>query len=223
MAAAVINEPIITDTSVHRLEWLKELREQCTWAQTLLIFDEVITGGRYLEHSVSKAHGISPDLICLGKALGGGLPLAIVGGPKAIMERDYFVSSTFAGETLALAAGLQVFKMLAGKYDIKRLWAEGERFQKTFNSFWPEGLTIEGYPTRGVFKGEPLTKALFMQECIKSGILIGPSFFFNFPHMEVADEALSTFMDILLRIRAGNVKLEGEMPVTPFAETVRTQ
>jgi glutamate-1-semialdehyde 2,1-aminomutase len=93
--AAVIVEPIMTEITPERIEWLKSLREQCTKAGALLIHDEIITGMRFPQWTASTYFGIQPDLICLGKALGGGLPISVVGGKKEIMNcGEYFVSST---------------------------------------------------------------------------------------------------------------------------------
>ncbi len=220
--SSMIIEPIVTDASETRIQWLRDLRERCTNSNTVLIFDEVITGFRFPNFCVSSHINVIPDLIVLGKAMGGGMPISVVGGKADIMDSDYFVSSTFAGETLSLAASLKLMNLLqSDRYPLDDLWAKGTQFMNQFNEIWPDGLTLEGYATRSVFKGEELTKALFMQECCKAGILVGPSFFFIFPHIELMDEVLSTFADILKRVRSGNLELEGEMPVKPFAEKVR--
>ena len=88
----------------------------------MLIFDEVITGFRFQNWSVSKAIGVNPDIICLGKAMGNGLPIACVAGKTEIMNcGEYFVSSTFAGETISLAAALKTMKLLETKYHIEEL------------------------------------------------------------------------------------------------------
>lgn len=220
--AAVIIEPIVTDASEARIDWLRRVRENCTRDGVLLIFDEVITGFRYPGYAVAKHHGIEPDLICFGKALGGGLPLAVVGGRKAVMESDYFVSSTFAGETLSLAAAKKTLELLNDtKYRIANLWARGQNFLERFNATATGVVQLEGYPTRSKVVGEPLSKALFFQEACRAGLLFGPSFFFNFPHMEVIDEVISTVGDITTRIKSGSVELLGEMPQQPYAEKVR--
>lgn len=221
-AAAVIVEPIITDVSPSRVEWLKHLRSHCDEIGALLIFDEIITGFRWPSHSFSQASGITPDLICLGKAAANGMPLGIVGGKAEIMESDYFVSSTFAGETLSLAAALKTMELLQSKFKIDLLWEKGERFLKAFNSFWND-IQLEGYPTRSRFIASDLTKALFMQEACRANILVGPSFFFNYAHIEHMDETLSTFKDILGRIQRQEVKLSGEMPQAAYATKVRNQ
>lgn len=219
--AAVIIEPIITDFSKERLGFLRRLRDRCTESGTMLIFDEVITGFRWLNHSVSQEYDIIPDLICLGKALGGGMPLSCLGGRKEVMEGSYFVSSTFAGETLSLAAALKSFDLLQNKYKIDTLWEKGMEFQFKFNDIWREGVRLEGYPTRGIFKSDDQTLALFMQESCRANMLVGTSFFFNFGHIELMDQCLSSFKDILTRIRLGEVKLIGEMPVKPYAQKAR--
>ncbi len=220
--AAVIIEPIGTDISEARIQWLRRLRERCTQAGTLLIFDEIITGFRFPKFSVSSYYGIEPDLICLGKAIANGMPLAAVGGKRAVMSgAEYFVSSTYAGETLSLAAGLKTMELLQTKYDLQALWDAGQRFITRFNELWPGTIGIQGYPTRGVFVGDPLQKALFWQEACRAGVIFGPSFFFNFKHIEHTDAVMSLFRDIITRLKTSSVQLEGDMPSSPFAQRAR--
>lgn len=219
--AAVIIEPIVTEDTPDRRQWLQAVRDQCTKVGALLIFDEVITGFRYLRHGVSNATGVTPDLICLGKAMGGGMPLAAVGGKKAVMSgSEYFVSSTFAGEMVSLGASLKFMKLLRTKFKIEELWEKGEHFKAQFNELHP-ALKMKGYGTRGVFDGDPMTKALFFQEACRGGLLFGASWFLSFPHVEHLDSVLHSCRDILTRIKAGNVTLQGEMPRTPFAQKMR--
>jgi glutamate-1-semialdehyde 2,1-aminomutase len=222
--AAVIVEPVNLDSSPERISYLQRLRELCTQNGALLIFDEVITGFRYPKWSVANYHGVTPDLICLGKAMANGMPLSAVGGKSEIMEcGEYFVSSTFAGETCSLAAAKSTLRLLQTKHFVQDLWDQGERFLAQFNALAPELVRIDGYPTRGVFVGDMLNKALFWQEAVKAGILFGPSWFYNFEHHRVADTVLSTCRDILGRVKAGSVKLEGELPRSPFAARMRGQ
>jgi glutamate-1-semialdehyde 2,1-aminomutase len=222
--AAIIIEPVMTDFSQERFSYLQRLRDFCTKNNIVLIYDEVITGFRVPKLSVAEHTGIRPDLICLGKAMANGLPISVVGGRKDIMEcGEYFVSSTFAGETLSLSAALKVMSLITSKYRVDDLWAAGAQFQKKFNALMPGKLWIEGYPTRGVFKGDELIKALFWQECAKAGILFGPSWFFNFAHIDVTDQVINTADDILKRIQVGAVQLEGQLPTSPFAQKLREQ
>lgn len=221
--SALIVEPVLTDSSQKRMIELSDMRKRCDETGTLLIFDEIITGFRYPKYGVSNGVLNPPDLICLGKAMGNGMPISCVAGKKEIMECDeYFVSSTFAGETLSLAAAYKTMSLLQTKYDLNNLWDKGAQFLFQFNQIWSEGLIIEGYPTRGVFKGDLLAKALFWQEAIKGGLFFGPSFFFNFSHIDVMDSVLSSCASILGRIRTGSVTLEGELPSPPFSQKARS-
>lgn len=220
--ACVIVEPVITDYSDQRREYLMQLKEKCNKMGALLIFDEIITGFRWPNYSVSNQTGITPDVILLGKALGGGLPLSVIATkPKIGDGKEWFVSSTFAGDTLALSAFLKCTDILRKEYSLLALWDSGTSFLEEFNAIAPDLVKIDGYPTRGVFVGTAQNKAVFFQECCKAGILFGPSWFYNFPHMEVKDFVLSTVKDILTRMKSGMVSLEGKMPESPFAEKVR--
>lgn len=223
--AAVIMEPILTEDSQARKDYLNEIREVCTKHGIVLIFDEVITGFRVPLNSVAKYYGVEPDLICLGKGIANGYPLSVVGGKRDVMDcGEWFVSSTFAGEMVSLAAAKETINQLTTKRDIKLLWQQGKQFQERFNSVWPDGVWIEGYPTRGIFKAkDDLTKALFFQESCRAGILVGPSFFFNYAHLDpaVLSTAQSLFSDILMRIKLGSIQLMGSMPKSPFAQQVR--
>ena len=221
--AAVIIEPVITDYSPERIEWLRDLRNRCTETGTVLIFDEVITGFRFKKGSVTEYAGIDPDLICIGKAMAGGLPLAAVGGKHDLMEDSkWFVSSTYAGEILSLVACKEVIRLLNhnSSYDINHLWSEGEKFLQEFNSF-STNLKIEGYPTRGVFKGSEKTIALFMQEMAKAEILFCKSWFYNFPLIETNTFVLESAKIVLDKIDRGSVQLNYPMPRSPFSMGVR--
>ena len=219
--ACVIVEPVITKADIERNHYLVELKKRCEKHGALLIFDEVITGFRFESHGVCNAWGIIPDLICLGKTLGGGLPLAAVGGKRDLMMDDrYFVSSTFAGERLALTTSIAFMDSLQKFRFNEMAQTDGGRFKTRFNELSPL-VQIEGYNTRGSFVGEALPKALFFQECAKAGILFGPSWFWCIPHSAYSDITLSACKNILSRIELGEVKLEGEMPTSPFAAKVR--
>jgi glutamate-1-semialdehyde aminotransferase len=220
--AGVIIEPVLVDASDTRIQFLKDLRQKCTEVGALLIFDEVITGFRFPKFTASQFFGITPDIICLGKAIANGMPLSVVAGKKDVMNcGEYFVSSTFSGETLSLAAALETITLLQTKLRLSDLFDKANMFQESFNKICPELVTLQGYGTRGVFNGDILNKALFFQESCKAGILFGPSFFFNFCHIDLVDQVLSSVRDVLNRIKAGHVKLEGELPQSPFAQKMR--
>lgn len=222
--AAVIIEPVVTDVSDERINWVRKVREECTRMGALLIFDETITGLRFPGLSFAKWTGIEPDLTVMGKALANGLPLSVVGGRKKYMDADYFVSSTFAGETLSLAAAMGVLDQVKRADVMENLWTRGGKFFERFNAISPELVHLEGYNTRGVFRGrDEVTLALFLQETCKAGILFGPTWFYCAEHWRHDDMVLSTCDLILRRIRNNEVRLEGEMPQKPFAQRVRDE
>ncbi len=111
--AALIAEPIAANMGVVPPEdgFLEFLRTATRAAGALLIFDEVITGFRVDRGGAQRLYGVEPDLTVLGKVLGGGLPAAAFGGPRATMEwvapaGDVYQAGTLSGNPLAVAAGL---------------------------------------------------------------------------------------------------------------------
>ena len=125
--AAVIVEPVAANMGlVPPLPgFLEGLRELTLSARALLIFDEVITGFRLSRGGAQAQFGVTPDLTCLGKIIGGGLPIGAVGGPAAIMQHlaplgAVYQAGTLAGNTLAMAAGVATLDELSdpGIYDL---------------------------------------------------------------------------------------------------------
>jgi glutamate-1-semialdehyde 2,1-aminomutase len=217
--AAVIVEPVITDVSDERRSWLQKLREKCTELGVLLIFDEIITGFRFENFGVCNHWNIVPDLICLGKCMGGGLPLSAVAGKYSTMDNpDYFVSSTFAGEVLSLGASIGFLKELRTKH--KDIISCGGSFVEKFNKLSPR-IQIAGYQTRGSFVGDPTDKALFFQEACKAGLLFGPSWFYCASHIGADGAVIASCEHILKKLERGELTLKGEMPRSPFAQKVR--
>jgi len=120
--AAVIVEPIVGNMGVvlPRPAYLPVLRALCDQHGALLIFDEVITGFRVARGGAQQLFGVKPDLTCLGKIAGGGLPLGIYGGRAAIMNKvapdgPVYQAGTLSGNPLAVAAGLATLKKLTNR------------------------------------------------------------------------------------------------------------
>lgn len=221
LAAAVIIEPVMLDDSVSRRQYVEQLRKDCDKHGTILIFDEIITGFRFPKLSVANYWDIKPDLICLGKAMAGGMPLAAVGGRKEIMDGDYFVSSTYAGDIVSITAGHATLTAVAKNYPIKTLWEFGEEATTELNELCKGVVQFKGYATRGVLDGDELMKALFMQESVKAGLLFGPSYFFCHSHIDVWDQVKVLLRDVILKVKNPSTKLEGNLPVKPYAQKVR--
>lgn len=117
--AAVILEPVAGNMGVIPPEtgYLEGLREITDKYDSLLIFDEVITGFRIGYGGVQKKYDINPDLTCLGKIIGGGLPVGAFGGKKEIMDYiapdgPVYQAGTLSGNPLAMTAGISTLEIL---------------------------------------------------------------------------------------------------------------
>lgn len=117
--AAIVVEPVAANMGLVKPEpgFLEGLRALATRAGAVLIFDEVITGFRLGPTSYGTLRGVTPDLTCLGKIIGGGLPIGAVGGRAAIMDRlaplgNVYQAGTLSGNPVAVAAGLATLRTL---------------------------------------------------------------------------------------------------------------
>lgn len=117
--AAVIVEPVAGNMGVvlPAEGFLAGLRDLCTRYGALLIFDEVMTGFRVHPGGAQALYGISPDLTCLGKVIGGGLPVGAYGGRREIMQMvapagPMYQAGTLSGNPLAMAAGIATLEEL---------------------------------------------------------------------------------------------------------------
>ncbi len=117
--AAIIVEPVPANAGLYlpRENFLQSLREECTKAGALLIFDEVMTGFRVARGGAQEIYGITPDLTALGKVIGGGLPVGAFGGRAEIMDLlspagPVYQAGTLSGNPLVMAAGLAQLREL---------------------------------------------------------------------------------------------------------------
>jgi glutamate-1-semialdehyde 2,1-aminomutase len=117
--AAIIAEPYPANMGLVPPEegFLELLRESCDATGALLILDEVISGFRVARGGGGELSGVRGDLVVLGKILGGGLPAAAVGGPRALLEQlapagEVYQAGTLSGNPLAVAAGLVTLALL---------------------------------------------------------------------------------------------------------------
>jgi len=124
--AAIILEPVPGNMGVVLPQegFLRGLQELCHETGIVLIFDEVMSGFRVAWGGAQSLYGVIPDMTCLGKVIGGGLPVGAFGGKKEIMENlaplgPVYQAGTLSGNPLAVTAGLETLKILAqpGTYE----------------------------------------------------------------------------------------------------------
>ena len=158
--AAVIVEPVAGNMGVvpPAPGFLAGLRELTARHGSLLIFDEVITGFRVGWGGAQALYGVRPDLTCLGKIIGGGLPVGAYGGACAVMERvsplgGVYQAGTLSGNPLAVAAGLATLRALERPGVYERLEALGARVERDV----AEAAAAAGLPVRINRVGSMLT------------------------------------------------------------------
>lgn len=126
--AAVIVEPVAANMGVvpPAEGFLAFLRDITTQYDSLLIFDEVITGFRLASGGASEYYGVTPDLTTLGKIIGGGMPVGAYGGRRDIMQcvaplGDVYQAGTLSGNPIAMTAGLETLKILKAQPEIYQI------------------------------------------------------------------------------------------------------
>ena len=200
-AAAVIVEPVAGNMGLVLpvRGFLEGLRELCDNHDILLIFDEVITGFRLSYGGAQAYYGIRPDLTCLGKIIGGGLPVGAYGGKKKIMRLiapsgPVYQAGTLSGNPLAMTAGITTLKLLQknGLYDSlaeKTGFLTGELARVARKNRVPYRINRIGSMFSGFFTALPVTDyasakkadtkkfAKFFNLMFNQGIYLPPSQF----------------------------------------------
>jgi glutamate-1-semialdehyde 2,1-aminomutase len=131
--AAVIVEPIMMNLGLcmPQLGFLRGLRALCSQNDTLLIFDEVKTGAKLCWGGASEYFGMAPDMICLAKSIGGGLPLSAFGASRPVMElisqRKVFHGGTPNTNPVSMAAGLATFRAVLTSENYAHVERLGEK------------------------------------------------------------------------------------------------
>ncbi|MFX1288762.1 MAG: aspartate aminotransferase family protein [Promethearchaeota archaeon] len=145
--AAIILEPILGGGGGFPVntEFLKSLREETEKYGIVLIFDEVITGYRFINSLFQNELKILPDLTTMGKIIGGGFPIGAIGGKEEIIERSspqnknqvLIGGGTFSGYPLSMIAGLKTLEILKrSQQDYIRINEEGSNLIKYLNDFF---------------------------------------------------------------------------------------
>ena len=226
--AAVIVEPVAGNMGVvpPRPGFLEGLREITLAHESVLIFDEVITGFRIAYGGAQELYGVRADLTCLGKVIGGGLPVGAYGGSRKLMSHvaplgGVYQAGTLSGNPLAVAAGLATLAELRKPDVYRRLEALGSELERGLRSAADQArvsLTVNrvGSMLTGFFCEGPVTDyasaraadtkryARYFHEMLAHGVFLAPSQF------EAAFVSLAhTDADIALAGRAAAQALTG--------------
>jgi glutamate-1-semialdehyde 2,1-aminomutase len=165
--AAVLVEPVAANMNLvaPTAGFLGGLRDECTRVGALLIFDEVITGFRLAFAGAPEYFGVTPDMWCFGKVIGGGLPVGAFGGSRQLMSSlaplgPVYQAGTLSGNPLATAAGVTVLNLVTPKdYD------DLARRVATFANGVEEAVASSGLygrcPTQGPLMGLYLSREPF--------------------------------------------------------------
>ena len=182
--AAVILEPMTSEYPKNN--FLSEVKDLAKKNNSVLIFDETVTGYRYSIGGAQLEFNVTPDLTTLGKGIANGYPLSAIVGKREIMKEieNIFFSGTFGGELLSLAAAKTVIQMHLDFDITSRIGSVGSKIalelQKIINSHKMEDfLHISGHPTWKFLHwtgneefNTQIVKTYFMQEMFKRGVLV---------------------------------------------------
>lgn len=137
--ACVITEPVVGNMGcvLPRPGFLEGIRRITKKHGIILIFDEVMTGYRVSFGGAQAYYGIKPDMTCMGKVIGGGLPVGAYGGRKELMsmvapEGPVYQAGTLSGNPLAMTAGLETLKLLSGKGTYKKMEQTMQHLEQGF-------------------------------------------------------------------------------------------
>ncbi len=200
--AAVILEPI--QSNGPKDGYLDAVKEMAHKYGAILIFDEVVSGFHYALGGAQELFNVSPDLVTFGKGMGNGYPISAVAGRKELLEQieqGVFISTTFGGDSIAMAASLATLDILSqpGYYDhiirIGTMLRDG--IQNRIDKYdLNDTLSVSGLPAHCglAFEGHGSLsyldiQSVYSQTMIQNGILVFAIYFLNSHHTETEAQA----------------------------------
>lgn len=236
--ACVFMEPTIFETPNN--SFLQNVKKLTHENNSILIFDEIVTGFRFSNGGAQQYFGVEPDITVLGKGIANGMPLSAVVGQKEYMKvfDDVFFSTTYASETLSLAAAEATISEFIEKPVIKKMWDNGSMLMEQINKISEEnslGIRLTGYPIRIKLNCKDqqgnesvLLKSLLVQEMVKRGIFMHPGVeYISFSHEhEDIKQTIDAFTDAALIIKKATTEnkfesyLEGN-PIKPVYSVIK--
>ncbi|MDO8282128.1 MAG: glutamate-1-semialdehyde 2,1-aminomutase [Thermodesulfovibrionia bacterium] len=197
--ACVIIEPVVGNSGciLPKPGYLEGLRKVTKQHGIVLIFDEVMTGFRVSYGGAQKAFGIKPDMTCLGKVIGGGLPVGAYGGREEIMRKiapdgPVYQAGTLSGNPLAMTAGIETLKILSKPETYKTLMAKSKALDEALKDaakragiktkFYRAGTMFctyftdkEVYNFTDAAKTDTAKFSLYFRKMLDRGINLAPS------------------------------------------------
>lgn len=232
--AAVALEPVAM--SAPENNFLADVKELCVRNGALLLFDETITGFRLGLGGAQSCFSVTPDLAAFGKAMANGYPISALVGREDIInavEEQIFISSTYGGDLLSIAAAIETISAIKENNVCDRLLELGCMLQEGLNALVERSslpISCIGMPHKTSLKfcdhaGVPAKamETFFRQECLSRGVFLGYGHFMSFSHTEediqvslsVAEEV---FEDMGSAFRDGTLmkRLRGEIAQDVF-------
>ncbi len=177
------------------------LRKICDANETVLVFDEIVTGFRMAIGGVSEYFGVTPDLAVFAKGMANGMPLSVFCGKNEIMEeinRGASISSTYGGEQLSLAAALKVIEIYQREDVTGYLIAEGTRLWTEVNEMFEKkgiGISFNGPGPCPKIKSDSMERSYtvdaFFRKAYSTGISLYNVSYINYSHRSAdIDEVL---------------------------------
>jgi glutamate-1-semialdehyde aminotransferase len=215
--AAVVLEPVVEKLPSE--QWTTAARAQCTERGAILVFDEIKTGFRLRTAGYQEYSGVQPDLATFGKALANGFPIAALVGRAGPMEvaTETWISSTLAGESIALGAALAVVDRFERDNVSKTLWSTGEAMMRAaraaIRSSGVPGVQVQGIaPMWFLAFDDPAVERFFLARAAHHGVLFKRGAY-NFPalaHDEKTLDAIeaaasSALVDVAEELRSGSL------------------
>ena len=215
--AAVYIEPVFYEKPTNN--FLQKVKQLSHKHGAVLIFDEVVTGFRFANGGGQQLYHVYPDISVWGKGIANGMPLGAITGKRKFMElfNDVFYSTSYAGETLSLAAAGAVIDELKEKPVVKHGWDLGRYLNSEFNKLADElevNIKMEGLPVRSWIvckdsnnKPSVLLESLFYQETLKRGILFGSgAIFLSYSHSKKDIERTLSACKVSMKILKNAIK-----------------
>ncbi|MBL4615232.1 MAG: aminotransferase class III-fold pyridoxal phosphate-dependent enzyme [Magnetovibrio sp.] len=239
--ACVMMEPAIFDEPQDN--FLAKVKELCHKEGALLIFDEMLTGYRFSRNGAMSFFGVEPDLATFGKGIANGMPIGMLVGPEKYMRgfEEVFLSSTYGGETTALAAALAGLEYHRQHDVVGHMWRIGKIVLDNFKLEIDKRdlgsyVSANGYPVRQALgfkdadgRADYDLAGLYQQEMLKNGVLCNAGLGFCHRHDENdAMHVVRSFAKALDRMKQaideGDIKkhLEGK-PAQPVFKGLRNQ